>query len=190
MNALPDKPFAPDPKAGKRRGAAAEPDGVRLTMDFEDEGEGEDQGRAPGPGWADGEVADPATDRMIGVIGDKVEAGSAAGTAARPSERDSRPEANPGATAPPGARRKAAPAMPAQLAGIEVTLSVEVGTHRLPLRDLMAVDPGQIFPLDRMTSEPVSILVNGRPFARGEVVAIGDRFGVRLLDILSAEAGE
>lgn len=78
--------------------------------------------------------------------------------------------------------------MPAQLAGIEVVLSVEVGSHRLPLRDLLSVEAGQLFPLDRLTSEPVTVLVNGRPFAAGEIVSIGDRFGVRLLDILSGEA--
>lgn len=74
-------------------------------------------------------------------------------------------------------------AMPPQLAGIEVRLSVEVGGQRLPLRDLMQVEPGQLFPLDRMTAEPVSVLVNGKPFARGEIVAVGERFGVRLTEI-------
>ena len=78
----------------------------------------------------------------------------------------------------------ARPLLSPLLAGIEVTLSVEIGSHRLPLRDLMALDPGQIFALDRMTAEPVSVLVNGRPFARGEVVAMGDRFGVRIVELL------
>jgi len=80
--------------------------------------------------------------------------------------------------------------MPAQLSGIEVTLSVEIGSHRLSLRDLLSVEPGQLVPLDRMTSEPVDILVNGKPFARGEVVAIGDRFGVRLTELVDgSDAG-
>jgi len=78
--------------------------------------------------------------------------------------------------------------VPPQLAGIEVTLTVEIGSHRLPLKDLLSIDPGQLFALDRMTSEPVSILVNGKPFAQGEIVAIGDRFGVRLLDIVEPKA--
>ncbi len=76
--------------------------------------------------------------------------------------------------------------MPSQLATIEVTLSVQIGSHRLPLRDLLAISPGQLVPLDRMTTEPVDIFVNGRAFARGEVVAIGSRFGVRLLELVEA----
>lgn len=79
--------------------------------------------------------------------------------------------------------REPRPLLSPLLAGIEVTLSVEIGNHRLPLAELMAIDPGQIFALDRLTSEPVSVLVNGKPFARGEIVALGDRFGVRLLEL-------
>lgn len=85
---------------------------------------------------------------------------------------------NPSATADASGR------IPPQLAGLEVVVSVEVGSRRVALRDLMAAEPGQLFPLDRSTHEPVQILVNGKPFAHGEVVAIGDRFGVRLLDLL------
>mgnify|MGYP001081367708 CR=1 FL=1 len=82
----------------------------------------------------------------------------------------------------------AASVVPPQLAATEVLLSVEVGSHLLPLRDLLDVEAGQLFTLDRMTNEPVTVLVNGRPFATGEIVAIGDHFGVRLLDILSGES--
>lgn len=71
-------------------------------------------------------------------------------------------------------------AIPAHLSSLEVTLSVEVGSQRLSLRELLAVEPDQLFALDRMTTEPVDILVNGRRFAQGEVVAIGERYGVRL----------
>ncbi len=75
-------------------------------------------------------------------------------------------------------------AVPAQLAGVEVTLSVEVGTKRLTLRELLNVEPGTLFALDRMTNEPVTVLVNGRAFAHGEIVSVDDRFGVRLVAIL------
>ncbi|TPE60141.1 flagellar motor switch protein FliN [Sandaracinobacter neustonicus] len=81
-----------------------------------------------------------------------------------------------------------APAMPAGLAGLELTLTVEVGQLRIPLKDLMAVEPGQLLALDRMTAEPVAVLVNGKLFAHGEIVAVGERFGVRLTDI-AAPAG-
>lgn len=75
------------------------------------------------------------------------------------------------------------PPVPAGLAALELTLTVEVGQLRIPLKDLMAVEPGQLLALDRMTAEPVAVLVNGKLFARGEIVAVGERFGVRLTDI-------
>lgn len=77
--------------------------------------------------------------------------------------------------------------VPPHLSAIEVTLSVEVGSQRLTLADLLAVEPGQLFQLDRMTAEPVDILVNGRRFGRGEVVAMGDRYGVRLTALSDAQ---
>jgi flagellar motor switch protein FliN/FliY len=182
MNAMSDKPFVPD---RGRRGAkpVAEAEGVHLTIDFDEDVAADASGTAVAGGWDDEEgggatpAAEPNAEPHAAPAGERPAPGHGA-----ESGRE---------TAPAGsARRKgAAPAgMPAMLAGIEVMLSVEIGSHRLPLKELMAVDPGQLFPLDRMTSEPVSILVNGRPFARGEVVAIGDRFGVRLLDMVSQEA--
>ena len=84
--------------------------------------------------------------------------------------------------------QSARPGLSPLLAGIEVTLSVEIGSHRLPLRELMTLDPGQIFALDRMTNEPVNVLVNNKPFARGEIVAMGDRFGVRIVELAAQGA--
>ena len=85
-----------------------------------------------------------------------------------------------------GAARPVRGSLPPQFAGIELALTVEVGGLNIALKDLMSVEPGQLLALDRMTSEPVSVLVNGKPFARGEIVAIGDRYGVRLLEIVPA----
>lgn len=110
--------------------------------------------------------------------------------AARPTPTWDRalPPLRQGSQADPRAQSRAIAhfGMPAQLTGIEVTLTVQIGSHQLPLRDLLSVEPGLLVPLDRMTTEPVDILVNGRLFARGEVVAIGDRFGVRLLALAEA----
>ena len=82
-----------------------------------------------------------------------------------------------------GNRRDSRAPLPPLLAGIEVTLSVEIGSHHLPLAQLLSIDPGQIFALDRLTTEPVNVLVNGKPFARGEIVTVGDRYGVRLTEM-------
>ncbi|WP_448585262.1 FliM/FliN family flagellar motor switch protein [Thermaurantiacus sp.] len=78
--------------------------------------------------------------------------------------------------------------VPTALARIEVVVAVEVGRRRMPLAELVAAEPGALIPLDRLTDEPVDILVNGKPFGRGEIVAIGENFGVRLLDLADGAA--
>lgn len=103
-----------------------------------------------------------------------------------PPAADGRAAGNGAAPADAGnTGRGAQISVPNHLSAIEVTLSVEVGSQKMALRDLLAVEPGQLFTLDRMTVEPVDILVNGRRFARGEVVQIGERYGVRLTDMVS-----
>lgn len=76
------------------------------------------------------------------------------------------------------------PMVPAHLARLEVRVTVEVGSARLTLRDLMTSEPGRLLALDRGVVEPVDLLVNGQLFARGEIVALGDRFGVRLTEVV------
>lgn len=202
MNAIPQKPFEADPAISRGSASPASDGGenVRLTIDFEDEPEDAGSTAARAPGADDEGIDTPgsATAAATRKAGEAVGAyqadtarpgateaqsrGSAAGEPAHASAARRR-------TPPPVADPSAAPALsvPPQLAGIEVTLTVEIGSHRLPLKDLLSIDPGQLFALDRMTSDPVSILVNGKPFAQGEIVAIGDRFGVRLLDIVEPE---
>jgi flagellar motor switch protein FliN/FliY len=68
---------------------------------------------------------------------------------------------------------------------IEMRVSVELGSATLPLRAVLELGPGSIIELDRLIGEPVDILVNHHRFGRGEVVAIGDTFGVRVTEIIS-----
>lgn len=70
------------------------------------------------------------------------------------------------------------------LSEIELELCVEIGRARLPLRQLLALTPGAVVELDRALGEPVDVLVNGRLVAKGQVVTIGDTFGVRLSQIV------
>ncbi len=74
------------------------------------------------------------------------------------------------------------------LGGIEMRLSVEIGAARMTLAELAALEPGEIIELDRRADERIDILVNDRLLAKGEVVTIGDRFGVRLVE-LAEDAG-
>jgi flagellar motor switch protein FliN len=74
------------------------------------------------------------------------------------------------------------------LGAVEVRLTVEVGAARMTLSALAALGPGATFELDRRTDERIDILVNDQLLAKGEVVALGDRFGVRILELLAQPA--
>jgi flagellar motor switch protein FliN/FliY len=69
---------------------------------------------------------------------------------------------------------------------VEVTLALEVGRARMPVRELLQLAPGAIVELDRLASEPLDVLVNGVRVARGEVVVVNEKFGIRLTDVVSA----
>ena len=68
---------------------------------------------------------------------------------------------------------------------ISVRLSVEVGAVRMCLRDVLALQVGSVHALDRRVDAPVDVLINERLIARGEIVSIGDRFGVKLTEIVA-----
>jgi len=69
---------------------------------------------------------------------------------------------------------------------VSVTLALEVGRAHLPVRDLLQLSPGSIVELDRLAGEPLDVLVNGVRIARGEVVVVNDKFGIRLTEVVSA----
>jgi flagellar motor switch protein FliN/FliY len=68
---------------------------------------------------------------------------------------------------------------------IPVTLSMEIGRTRVSIQELLQLARGSIVELDRMAGEPLDVLVNGTLVARGEVVVVNDKFGVRLNDVIS-----
>jgi flagellar motor switch protein FliN/FliY len=69
---------------------------------------------------------------------------------------------------------------------VAVTLALEVGRARMPVRELLQLAPGSIVELDRLAGEPLDVLVNGVRIARGEVVVVNEKFGIRLTDVVSA----
>lgn len=73
------------------------------------------------------------------------------------------------------------------LENIGVTLTVEVGRAALTIRDLLRLSEGSVVELDRMAGDPLDVLVNGTPIARGEVVMVGERFGIRFGQVISPE---
>jgi len=68
---------------------------------------------------------------------------------------------------------------------IEVKLSMEIGHTRISIDRLLSLAPGSVIELDRMADEPLDVLVNGTLVARGEAVVVGDRFGIRLVEVVS-----
>jgi len=75
-----------------------------------------------------------------------------------------------------------------RLHAVPVELAVEIGRTRMTLGDTLGLGPGSIITLNRMAGEPVDLLVNGRPIARGEVVVIDEEFGLRVTEVV-ADAG-
>lgn len=68
---------------------------------------------------------------------------------------------------------------------VPVELTVELGRTTMTIRETLEMGPGSIVALDRMTGEPVDLLVNGQTIAQGEVVAIDEEFGLRITHVVS-----
>ena len=68
---------------------------------------------------------------------------------------------------------------------VPVTLSLEVGRSRMPIRNLLQLNQGSVIELERGTGEPLDVYVNGTLIAHGEVVVVNDKFGIRLTDVIS-----
>ncbi|MBV1875439.1 MAG: flagellar motor switch protein FliN [Cycloclasticus sp.] len=68
---------------------------------------------------------------------------------------------------------------------VPVTVSMEVGNTKISIRNLLQLNQGSVIELDRLAGEPMDVLVNKTLIARGEVVVVNDKFGLRLTDIIS-----
>ena len=77
-----------------------------------------------------------------------------------------------------------------RLSAVPVQVSVEVGRTEMTVGATLELREGSVITLDRMADEPVDVLVNGTPIARGEVVVIDEQFGLRLTHVLGARAPE
>jgi flagellar motor switch protein FliN/FliY len=68
---------------------------------------------------------------------------------------------------------------------VTVTLSMEAGRTRLPIRNLLQLNQGSVVELERAAGEPLDVYVNGTLIAHGEVVVVNEKFGLRLTDVVS-----
>lgn len=71
----------------------------------------------------------------------------------------------------------------ARLHDVPVELTVEIGRTRMTIGETLGLGPGAIVSLNKLAGEPVDLLVNGTPIARGEVVVIDEEFGLRITDV-------
>ena len=74
-----------------------------------------------------------------------------------------------------------------RLYDVPVELAVEIGRTHMTIRETLALGPGAIVTLNRLAGEPVDLLVNGKPIARGEVVVIDEEFGLRVTEVVAGE---
>jgi len=66
---------------------------------------------------------------------------------------------------------------------IPLLVTVELGRARFPIQDLLKIGEGSVMELNKLVGEPLEVLVNGKPVARGEVVVVNEKFALRLTDI-------
>lgn len=73
------------------------------------------------------------------------------------------------------------------LMDVFMEMTVELGRTKKPIKEILGFGEGTIIELDKLAGEPVDILVNHKPIAKGEVVVIDENFGVRITEILSPQ---
>ncbi len=81
------------------------------------------------------------------------------------------------------AANRPAPRLPQMMRRIPVTLTLEVGSARISLAELMNIGPASVLPLDSLAGEPLVIKVNGAPIGRAEVVVAGEQYGLKVIDL-------
>lgn len=123
------------------------------------------------PGASDSgtvEVAAPAADP------------AAASSQAAPTENSPRPAAVPEVSGPPD------PEHLRHLLDVQLPLTIRLGSTRMTLEEVLRLVPGSVVELDQRDDQPLEVLANGRTIARGEVVVVDERFGLRITELAGA----
>ena len=71
------------------------------------------------------------------------------------------------------------------LRDVPMPVTIELGRARLPLGEVLALAPGSLVPLERAAHEPVDLYVGGKLYARGEVVTVGAKYGIRITGVVA-----
>jgi flagellar motor switch protein FliN/FliY len=93
------------------------------------------------------------------------------------------------ADAPDGAPHEPVPPASAYhlLRDVEVEITLEIGRRRMRIADVLKLAPGQTLALSKAAGEPLDIYINGRPLGRGEAVVLGDRYGIRITELIAPD---
>jgi flagellar motor switch protein FliN/FliY len=70
---------------------------------------------------------------------------------------------------------------------VPVKLAVELGSCQMPMREVLQLNAGSVVQLDKVADAPVDLLVNQKLIARGEVVVVEDRFGIKITELIAAK---
>ena len=71
------------------------------------------------------------------------------------------------------------------LLDVVLKVNVELGRSTMSVKDILALGPGSVIELDKVAGEPVDVFINGTLIARGEVVVVDEKFGVRVTEIVT-----
>jgi flagellar motor switch protein FliN/FliY len=102
----------------------------------------------------------------------------------KPSQKEMNPGAGKQSPSSGGGGLKEAPNLDFIL-DIPLEVSVELGRARMMISDLLQLGQGSVIELNKLAGEPVEIFINQKLIARGEVVVVNDKFGIKMTDILS-----
>ena len=67
---------------------------------------------------------------------------------------------------------------------VPVSLTIELGSCQLPMKEVLQLNIGSVVQLDKQADAPVELSINGKLIAHGEVVVIEDRFGVKITEVI------
>ena len=70
---------------------------------------------------------------------------------------------------------------------VPVEVTVEIGRRRMTIAEILRLGAGAVLELTKTADEPLDIYVNNKPIARGEAVVVGDHYGIRVTEVLTAE---
>ncbi len=72
---------------------------------------------------------------------------------------------------------------------VPVELTIELGRKQVKIGDILRLGPGSVIELEKANGEPLDVYVNNRLVARGEAVVVGERYGIRLIEVLVGDDG-